>query len=115
MTESIAAVATVQVDNELTQVTEWRFAPGATTGYHTHEHDYVIVPLYTGKLELTGPDGVTIGDLTAGTSYYREAGIEHDVKNINDHEFAFVEVEFKSTSIVSDADLTQAQGGQRSG
>ena len=90
---------TVQADNELTRVTEWRFTPGATTGYHTHEHDYVIVPLYTGQLQLTGPDGEHVADLVAGTSYYRQAGVEHDVKNINDHEFAFVEVEFKSTSI----------------
>ena len=64
-----------------------------------HEHDYVIVPLYTGQLQLTGPDGEHVADLEAGTSYYRQAGVEHDVKNINDHEFAFVEVEFKSTSI----------------
>jgi len=99
MTETIAAVPTVQADNDLTRVTEWRFAPGATTGYHTHEHDYVIVPLYTGQLQLTGPDGEHVADLEAGTSYYRQAGVEHDVKNINDHEFAFVEVEFKSTNI----------------
>ena len=99
MSETLAAVPTVQADNDLTRVTEWRFAPGATTGYHIHEHDYVIVPLYTGQLLLTGPDGEHIGDLVAGTSYYRQAGVEHDVKNINDHEFAFVEVEFKSTSI----------------
>ena len=99
MTETIAAVATVQADNALTRVTEWRFAPGATTGYHTHEHDYVIVPLVTGQLLLTGPDGAHTGDLVAGVSYYREAGVEHDVKNINDFEFAFVEVEFKSTGI----------------
>ena len=38
------AVPTVQIDNERTRVTEWRFAPGASTGYHRHEYDYVIVP-----------------------------------------------------------------------
>ena len=57
MSESKAAVATVQADNELTRVTEWRFAPGAATGYHVHEHDYVIVTLVTGKLLLSGLDG----------------------------------------------------------
>jgi quercetin dioxygenase-like cupin family protein len=45
MTE--AATSTVFIDNERITVTEWRFAPGASTGWHRHEHDYVIVPLWT--------------------------------------------------------------------
>ncbi len=98
MSESKAAVATVQAENELTRVTEWRFAPGATTGYHIHEHDYVIVPLDTGQLLVTGPDGETL-DVTVGVSNFYEAGDEHAVKNISDHEVAFIEIEFKSTSI----------------
>ena len=90
------AVPTVQCDNERTRVTEWRFAPGATTGWHRHEYDYVIVPVTTGTLELTGPgDDVNTVELTAGVSYFREAGVEHDVKNANDFEFSFVEDEFK--------------------
>ena len=99
MSETKAAVPTVQAENDLTRVTEWRFAPGATTGYHIHEHDYVIVPLDTGQLLVTGPDGETIDDMKAGASNCYEAGDEHDVKNINDHEVAFIEIEFKSTSI----------------
>ena len=93
------ATPTIQVDNELTRITEWRFAPGAATGYHVHEHDYVVVPMTTGRLELSGPDGVHHGDLVSGQSYFRNAGVEHDVKNVNDHEFVFVEIEFKTTSI----------------
>ena len=90
------AVPTVQTDNNKARVAEWRFASGATTGYHKHEHDYVIVPIITGTLALTGPDGEEIlAELTAGVSYFREAGVEHDVRNANDHEFSFVEVEFK--------------------
>ena len=33
------ATPTVQIDNDHLRVTEWRFAPGAATGYHRHEHD----------------------------------------------------------------------------
>ena len=51
------AVATVQVDNDHLRVTEWRFAPGAATGYHRHAYDYVVVPVLDGELELIGPDG----------------------------------------------------------
>src|SRR5262252_8016705 len=51
------AVATVQLDNGTVRVTEWRFAPGASTGYHRHEYPYVVVPMTTGQLAVTGPDG----------------------------------------------------------
>lgn len=90
------AVPSIQVDNDRTRVTEFRFAPGAATGYHRHEFDYVVVPQTTGKLKLIGPDGnETIAALTAGQSYFREAGVEHDVINASEHEFVFVEIEFK--------------------
>src|SRR5262245_50559735 len=52
------AVPTVQIDNELVRVTEWRFAPGAATGHHRHEMDYVVVPLTTGRLAAVTASGV---------------------------------------------------------
>ena len=90
------AASKLQVDNDRVRVTEWRFAPGAATGFHRHEHDYVVVPLTTGQLRLVAADGSeTAGDLTAGNAYFREAGVEHDVINGNEFDFAFVEVEIK--------------------
>lgn len=91
------AIPTIQIDNDLTRVTEWRFPVGAATGYHKHAYDYVVVPMKTGKLALTGPDGDTTAELTEGNAYFRNAGVEHDVKNANDFEFVFVEIEFKDT------------------
>ena len=94
MTEQ--AVPSVQVDNDRTRVTQWRFAPGAETGFHRHDYDYVIVPATTGRLKLIGPDGAeTFAELSAGVSYFREAGVEHNVINASDGAFVFVEVEFK--------------------
>lgn len=94
MTEG--AQPTVFVDNERVRVTEWRFAPGAATGWHRHEFDYVIVPMADGVLELVGPDGArTRAELSKGVPYFRNAGVEHDVINANPCEFAFVEVELK--------------------
>ena len=46
------------------------------------------------RIELPG-GGETTSELTAGVSYFRGAGVEHNVINANDHEFVFVEVEFK--------------------
>ena len=43
-----AAVPTLQIDNDRVRVIEWRFPPGASTGWHRHEYDYVVVPMTTG-------------------------------------------------------------------
>jgi quercetin dioxygenase-like cupin family protein len=83
------------VDNERAIVTEWRFAPGAHTGWHRHAYDYVVVPLTTGRLLLDTPDGPSAAELVAGQSYARSAGVEHDVINDNPYEFAFIEIEIK--------------------
>ncbi len=93
---SIQAVPTVQIDNERVRVTEWRFAPGAETGFHVHEMDYVVVPSGTGRLKLVGPDGAeSYAELKLGQSYTRAAGVHHNVINANDFEYAFVEIELK--------------------
>ena len=73
------ALPTVQLDNELVRVTEWRFAPGASTGHHRHEYPYVVVPMTTGRLALISA-----------------AGAEHDVRNANAFDFAFIEIELKT-------------------
>ena len=86
---------TVLIDNECVRVTQWRFAPGAATGWHRHAHDYVIVPLTDGTLTLLEPGGDRESALTTGVPYFREAGVEHDVVNANDHEFTFIEIEVK--------------------
>jgi quercetin dioxygenase-like cupin family protein len=76
-------------------VTEWRFAPGAETGWHRHAHDYIVVVLTAGKLMQETFNGEIVTDLAAGQSYARDAGVEHNVVNPNPHEFVFVEVELK--------------------
>ena len=93
---ALQAVATVKIENARVRVIEWRFAPGAATGYHRHELPYVVVPITTGPLAMTGPDGTTTSaSLVRGEPYFRPAGVEHDVVNPNPTEFVFVEVELK--------------------
>lgn len=90
------AKSTVLIDNDRTRVTEWRFAPGEATGWHRHEFDYVVVPMTTGPLTLVDGEGTeTVAELTVGTPYYREAGVEHDVVNRGPSEFVFVEIEYR--------------------
>ena len=61
------AKPTVQVDNERVRITEWRFAPGAETGEHIHQMDYVVVPGGDGRLKLVSPEGQeSFAELEAG-------------------------------------------------
>src|SRR5215510_13155643 len=91
------ATATVQVDNERVRVTEYRFAPGAETGEHVHQMDYVVVPMTNGRLKLVSPQGEeSYAELKHGNSYFRKAGVHHNVINANAFEYAFVEIELKS-------------------
>ena len=94
-TERPKAVATQQIDNERVIVTEWRFAPGAETGWHRHAFDYVIVPGMDGQLLLQSSDGEQLADLQAGQSYFRQVGVEHNVINANDYEYFFIETELR--------------------
>jgi quercetin dioxygenase-like cupin family protein len=95
MTTRPAAVATVQVDNDGMRITEWRFAPGAETGWHRHAHEYAVVPVTNGTLLLETLEGNIKAELTLGQAYARPVGIEHNVINASDHELAFVEIEIK--------------------
>jgi beta-alanine degradation protein BauB len=94
---SMRAKATSRLLQETARaiVTEWRFAPGAETGWHRHAHDYVVVVLTAGKLMQETAKGEIVTELAAGQSYAREEGVEHNVINPNPHDFVFVEVELK--------------------
>ncbi len=91
-----AAVPKVQVDNERASVTEWNFAPGAETGWHRHQFDYIVVPEADGRLLIEARDGTSsTSELKAHQSYFRRAGVEHNVINDGPVAFAFVEIEIK--------------------
>src|SRR4029078_7949494 len=90
------AIGTKQIENDRVIVTEWRFAPGAETGWHRHGHDYIVVPLLDGKLAIDDGKQTHIAEMKAGGSYNRPVGVEHNVINANDFEYAFVEIELKS-------------------
>ncbi len=95
-TKRAAATPSTQVNNERVTVTEWRFAPDAETGWHKHGHDYVVVPMMDGKLLLETPNGEIVSELKCGKSYFKQAGVEHNVVNASGAEFAFVEIEIKN-------------------
>jgi ketosteroid isomerase-like protein len=88
------ATPVVHIDDDRFRATEWRFAPGAETGWHRHGHDYVIVPLTEGRLLLEEPGGATrSAPLARHVPYSRREGVEHNVVNSGDGPLAFIEVE----------------------
>lgn len=96
-TDRPLAISTVQIENELIRVTEWRFPPGTSTGSHRHAYDYVVVPMTTAHLRILVAAGETTGDLVLGQAYFRSAGVEHEVVNDNPFEVVFVETELLTT------------------
>jgi len=95
MTAAPRAQVDCQVDTARTRVTRYRLAPGATTGAHRHEHDYVIVPVTSGRLRVVANGRESFADLEGGVTYARAAGVEHEVFNAGAGEMVFVEVELK--------------------
>ncbi|MCL8482533.1 MULTISPECIES: cupin domain-containing protein [Bradyrhizobium] len=92
----LSAQSDVQVDTPEVRVTEWRLAPGSATGRHIHEMDYVIVPVTAGEMMIVAPSGErSKAQLAVGKSYFRKAGVEHDVLNETGSDIVFLEVELK--------------------
>lgn len=91
------AIGTVQQDDANVRVTRWDFDPGAETGWHRHGLGYVVVPITDGTMLLELAGGATAqATLTAGVSYVRTAGMEHNVVNAGTEKLSFVEIEMKS-------------------
>lgn len=90
------ATATRLIDDARVRVTRFAFAPGDETGWHVHDHDYVITAITDCQMRLQEPGGTTRDVLVkAGEAYRRDKGIEHNVINAGDAPMAFVEVELK--------------------
>lgn len=90
------AIATQMIDDARVRVTRFDFAPGAETGWHRHQMDYVIAAITDCHMRLELPDG-SVNEVTvpAGTAYRRDEGVEHNVINAGDEPMSFVEVELK--------------------
>jgi hypothetical protein len=78
------------------RVTRWDFVPGADTGWHRHELDYVVTPVTDCAFLLEEPGGMSRrADMKAGAAYRRAAGVEHKVLYGGAAAISFVELELK--------------------
>ncbi|MBV2144965.1 cupin domain-containing protein [Falsochrobactrum sp. TDYN1] len=92
---SLMAISQVQLDDQRLRVTLWSFPAGAETGWHRHEHDYVVVPVKGGILTVEDSSGRRSYPIETGKSYTRKIGVEHNILNETLEEIAFVEIELK--------------------
>ena len=91
-----AATPQTMVENERVRVTQWSFAPGAATGWHVHEYDYVITPVVGSTVTIVDAEGrESAVVMEPGKSYFRQAGVAHDVINAGPGPLVFVETELK--------------------
>jgi quercetin dioxygenase-like cupin family protein len=95
MSSRAKAVGTTIEDNDRVRITEWRFAPGAETGWHLHTLDYVVLYRTSAQLVAETKQGPICVEVAEGQSYFRKAGIEHNIINSGDKEVIFVETELK--------------------
>src|SRR5258705_11098930 len=85
-----------QVDNARARVTRHRLSPGAHTGFHRHEYDYVVVPITDGRMRIVAGGQESLADLTSGQGYFWQAGVGPDVVNGGGGELVFFESEVMS-------------------
>ena len=90
------AESSIQVDNTSVRITKFSFQPGEETRMHKHQFDYIVTPITDGELLLVDGKGNSSNyTLIAAESYYRKAGVEHNVINNGNEKLIFVEIELK--------------------
>ena len=89
------AIGTEIENNDRVKITEWRFAPGAETGWHLHTMDYTVIYRTPAQLLIESKEGETSVQMAEGQLYFRRAGVEHNVINSGETEVVFVETELK--------------------
>jgi quercetin dioxygenase-like cupin family protein len=95
MPQRAAATHRIIEDNERVTIREWRFAPGAETGWHVHGHDYVVVYRTPATHLIETFEGGIAVDMAEGHTYFRKKGVEHNVVNAGDNEVVLMEIEIK--------------------
>ena len=92
------ATSSIQVQNKLIRITKYSFLTGDETGMHKHNYDYIVTPITDGKLLLIDNKGKENNStLKASESYFRKAGVEHNVINVGKEKLIFVETELLDT------------------
>ena len=97
LTDAALARHSLLLEDDRTRITQWVFAPGDQTGWHSHRFDYVTVQQSGGALLLQGADGSEKQvDYEDGRAVAWTAPIEHNAINISTVEVRVLEIEYKA-------------------
>ena len=90
--------STLLIEDKKFRVTRFDFEPGQETGWHVHEHDYLITSVTDCFMVIQHPDGTqTRSEVQAGSAYSRNAGVCHNVINDSERQMSFIEIEIMNS------------------
>lgn len=95
MTDRSEATATILIENDQVRVTRYEFEPGQETGWHRHLMDYTVTAITDCSMLLETDEGPQTASTDQGDSYFRKAGVRHNVVNNGKAKIVFVELELK--------------------
>ena len=91
------AESSLLFEDDKTKITSWRFDPGAETGWHHHNYDYVTIQKSGGRLKLENDDGkIKYVDYEMDRTAAYQAPIKHNATNVSDEEVRVIEIEYKT-------------------
>lgn len=82
-------------ENDRVKVWEFTLQPGEAIGMHTHENDYLILPIETSMVEVTRGAQVEVAEYAGGDVIYRQKGETHNAKNVGSRRYHQLLVELK--------------------
>jgi quercetin dioxygenase-like cupin family protein len=82
-------------ENERVKVWDFTLQPGEAIGVHTHQHDYLILPIETSTVEVTRGERVEVSEYSGGTVIWRQKGETHDARNVGPTRYHQLLVELK--------------------
>ena len=86
----------VLFEDSKTKITSWRFDPGAETGWHHHNYDYVTIQKSEGRLKIENENGeIHYIDYENNQAASYTAPIIHNASNVSNVEVRVIEIEYK--------------------
>lgn len=86
----------VVFENDRVRALRRILAPGESTAMHTHASKGVGVPVTSGRLEISTPQGATrTVEMKPGAAQWIEPGTTHRLKNVGDAPIEIVDIELK--------------------
>ena len=87
---------TLLYEDQKTKITSWRFDPGAETGWHLHNFDYVTIQKSSGCLKLESEDGdIKFIDYKNDKTDGYNSPVKHNATNVSNEEVRVIEIEYK--------------------